>query len=471
MTSSWSTSASGVFLTLDRSRPISLGRQLQEEIRRAIRDGRLAAGDTLPASRQLAQDLGISRGIVQSGYEQLTAEGFLIAVAGSGTRVASTASPPAQEEAPPPSPASAEIDFSPGRPDLGSFPVRDWMWALNQAARIAPTSSFGYPDPSGVEDLRLTLTAYLARVRGVATTSADLVVCSGFTQGAALSLSVLRELGVHSVGIEDPGHPDQTRLVERASMDSVPVPVDESGLDVATLDRSGAGAVILTPAHQTPTGVVLTAARRQALAEWSARTGGYVIEDDYDAEFRYDKKPVGSVQPLAPGRVISLGSVSKSLSPALRLGWIVAPRHLAAAIAMQKEAADHGSPALDQLALSVLMRSGRFDQHLRRMRRVYSRRRAVLVEALAEHARGVTLWGLQAGFHGVAYLAADLNESEVIARAAERSVRLHGLDRYRRRPRPARPGIVFGFGDTPEESIRRGIATIGHLLTPHDRLE
>jgi GntR family transcriptional regulator/MocR family aminotransferase len=465
MRSQWSTSDRDLLLDLDRTRPVTLAMQLQEELRRAIREGRLVEGDALPSSRRLALDLGVSRGLVQASYEQLSAEGYLSATTGSGTRVTSTISASPMREPRPTNNGATWVDFSPGRPDLRSFPVQDWVWATSEATRGAPAGAFGYPDPRGVGELRDTLAAYLARVRGVTTTNNDIVVCNGFTQGGALALAVLKRLGLRSVAVEDPGHPDQTSMVERAGLRAVPIAVDEAGISVAALERSPAEAVLLTPAHQTPTGVVLSPTRRQALLKWIARTGAFVLEDDYDAEFRYDKKPVGSLQPLAPGHVFSIGSVSKSLGPALRLGWIVAPPHLAAAVAMEKDAADHGSSALEQLALSTLMRSGRFDRHLRRMRRLYATRRAVLVDALAVHAPGITLTGLPAGFHAVALLSPSARESEVIEQAAARSVQLHGLTRYRSgKSTTATPGIVFGFGDTPNDAIPPGIASIADLL-------
>ena len=470
MRSQWSTSDGTLLLDLDRTRPVALGVQLEEELRRAIRDGRLVEGDALPSSRRLALDLGVSRGLVQASYEQLSAEGYLSATIGSGTRVTSTLSAGPEPEAPPTSSARTWIDFSPGRPDLHTFPVRDWVWAMSDVTRAAPARMFGYPDPRGVDELRDTLAAYLARVRGVTTTAHDIIVCNGFTQGAALALAVLKGLGLRSVAVEDPGHPDQASMVERAGLRPVPIAVDEGGMDVAALERSPAEAVLLTPAHQTPTGVVLAPTRRQALLKWITRTGAFVLEDDYDAEFRYDKRPVGSLQPLAPGNVFSIGSVSKSLGPALRIGWIVAPPHLASAVAGEKDAADHGSPALEQLALSALMRSGRFDRHLRRMRRLYATRRAVLVDALALHAPGITLTGLPAGFHAVALLSPSADENEVIERAAARSVRLHGLARYRSGSSAVTaPGIVFGFGDTHDDAVRHGIASIADLLEPPSR--
>jgi len=241
------------------------------------------------------------------------------------------------------------------------------------------------------------------------------------------------------------------------------VPVDEQGLVVAGLAASGAQAVVVTPAHQAPTGVVLSPARRHALTDWARRGGGYVIEDDYDSEFRYDKEPVGALQGLAPDRVFLLGTASKALAPAVRLGWIHAPSALAPAVAAEKEMSDRGSCMLDQLALATLLTTGRYDRHLRRMRTVYAARRTALTGAFARHAPGVPLTGLAAGFHAVAPLPPGADEAAVIAAARERRVGLHGIGAYRGHPGPA--ALVVGFGNVRERAIEPAVAAVADLLS------
>jgi GntR family transcriptional regulator / MocR family aminotransferase len=253
-------------------------------------------------------------------------------------------------------------------------------------------------------------------------------------------------------------------LVRRAGLDPVYVPVDDSGLVVDELAATTATAVIVTPAHQTPTGVVLTPERRLGLLQWAERVGGVVIEDEYDSEFRYDKQPVGSLQGLGADRVVSIGSVSKSLAPAVRLGWVLAPPHLVPQIAEEKHLSDRSTPVLDQLALARLMESGRFDRHLRRMRGVYAARRSELVDAIGQHLPLLELTGLAAGFHALAQLPEEANEAKIVDAAAQRSVGLHGLGRYRAPHSEGPPGIVFGFGDVRRDAISRGIATIADLL-------
>ncbi|WP_427171820.1 PLP-dependent aminotransferase family protein [Arthrobacter sp. 92] len=460
----WSGSTPSFLLGLDRDKRGTLGDQLQEALRSAVRSGRLSPGERLPSSRSMSKELGVSRGLVQSSYEQLEAEGYLLARGGSATRVAFTPQSSDVEAGATPTAAAMTYDFSPGRPDLRSFPMRDWMWACGEVARSASAADMGYADPRGLVQLRDVVASYVRRVRGSAAGAANVVVCSGFTQGLSLTLAVLARRGMRRVAVEDPGHLEMAELIRRAGLEPVFVPVDVDGLVVDDLAATAASAVIVTPAHQTPTGVVLAPSRRQALLTWAKDCEGIVIEDDYDSEFRYDKKPVGSLQGLSADRVVSIGSVSKSLAPALRLGWVVAPGALAAEMAEEKYRADRGSPGLDQLVLARLMASGRFDRHLRRMRGVYAGRRAALVEALAAHSPGTPLTGLAAGFHAVAGLPPGTDEGAVIAAAAERSVGLQGLARYRSDPLSGPPGIVFGFGDLREASIRTGIAAIADLL-------
>jgi GntR family transcriptional regulator/MocR family aminotransferase len=242
--------------------------------------------------------------------------------------------------------------------------------------------------------------------------------------------------------------------------------VDEHGLRVRELAATGAGAVVVTPAHQWPTGVVLSPARRRALAEWARRTGGWVVEDDYDAEFRYDREPVGAVQGLAPDRVVTIGTVSKSLAPALRLGWLLCPADLVDPVADLKVRTDRGSPGLDQLVLARLIESGRFDRHLRRMRRAYAAKREVLVRTLTERAPAVGLTGLAAGFHAVAALPAGVTEVTVVEQARARGVGLYGMSPHRSTGAADPAQLVLGFGNLTETAIRDGLLRVADLLQP-----
>ena len=467
MSIEWAGLGPELLLRLDRTLPEPLGSQLERELREAIRSGRLGTGERLPSSRALAGELGVSRGLVLDCYQQLQAEGYLTTRTGSATRVAAGAYLQPAPPVPAAPPSRLAVDFRPGLPDLSSFPRRDWLWALREAAREAPTGAFGYGDPRGSAALREVLAAYLRRVRGAVADPERLVICSGFAQGLNLILRALARQGVRRVAVEDPGDLDQPAIAARAGLQAVPVRVDQEGVDVASLAASDARAVVLTPAHQSPTGVVLAAQRRQALIAWANDRDATIIEDDYDAEFRYDREPVGAVQGLAPDRVALLGTVSKSLAPAMRLGWIVCPAALAEAIAHEKDLDDRGSPWLDQLALATLVQSGRYDRHLRRMRASYARRRATLVNALTEHAPQVELHGLAAGFHAVAHLPDSLSEPAVVSAAGARSIGLYGMSRYRSSGATSPPQLVLGFGNLREGAIAQGITTIRDLLHAH----
>jgi GntR family transcriptional regulator / MocR family aminotransferase len=471
----WSGLSPGLLVRLDRSAGQPLRSQLEAGLREAIRDGRLRGGERLPSSRELARELGVSRGMVQECYGQLLAEGYLTSRTGSATRVADVKERPAPVRSWPahrPPDRVLIADFAIGVPDLSSFPRTDWAWAVRQACGEVASADLGYGDPRGSAVLREVLGGYLGRVRAADADPGQMIICTGFAQGVNLVLRALsRERGVSCVAFEDPGYgsaqADETvRAAAAMGLRAAYVPVDEQGLVVSALAASGAQAVVVTPAHQSPTGVVLSAARRHALVDWARREGGYVIEDDYDSEFRYDKEPVGALQGLAPDQVFLVGTASKALAPAVRLGWVHAPAPLAGAVAEEKEMSDRGSCTMDQLALATLLTSGRYDRHLRRMRAVYAGRRAALVEAFARHSHGVRLTGLAAGFHAVAPLPPGADEAAVVAAARERRVGLHGIGAYRGLPDTAAPpALVIGFGNVRERAIDPAVAAVADLLS------
>ncbi len=465
MSIKWAGLGPELLLRLDRGLAEPLGSQLERELRAAIRSERLGAGERLPSSRELARELGVSRGLVQECYAQLLAEGFLSARSGSGTRVAAGAAHEAPKSvARPALPMHPKIDFRLGRPDADSFPRQDWMWAMREVSRTAPSHTFGYGDPRGSQRLREVLASYLRRVRGAVADPDRIVICAGFAQGLNLVCRALARAGIKPVAFEDPGHPEDHATAEYWGLNAIPVTVDELGIDVAQLGATSARAAVLTPAHQSPTGVVLAAERRQALVEWAAAGDATIIEDDYDSEFRYDRDPVGALQGLAPNRVALIGTVSKSLSPALRLGWILCPTGLLEAVTEEKERDDRGCPALEQLALATMIESGRFDKHLRRMRGIYAGRRQAVIDAFAAHAPAVELRGLAAGLHLVARLPDTADELAVVAAARERSVGLYPMSGYRADGQSRPPQLVVGFGALSEAAIKRGISTVGDLL-------
>src|SRR5580765_8807180 len=324
MSIQWSGLGPELLLQLDRGRDQPpLRSQLEAGLRDAIRDGRLQGGERLPSSRELARELGVSRGLVQECYNQLLAEGYLTSRTGSATRVAAGARPAPAGPRPAPAPPPRLIaDFRSGVPDLASFPRGDWAWATREACREVATADLDYGDPRGSAVLRQVVAAYLRRVRAAAADHERIVVCTGFAQGLGLALRALAARGVTRVAFEDPGYgqagtSSSIRTAGAAGAVAVHVPLDADGLDVAALAASGARAVVVTPAHQSPTGVVLAAARRRELVQWASRCDGYIVEDDYDSEFRYDREPVGVLQGIAPDRVFTLGTVSKALAPAV----------------------------------------------------------------------------------------------------------------------------------------------------------
>ena len=466
----WAGLSPELLVALDRDSREPLRTQLEAALREAIRCGRLPGGERLPSSRELARGLGVSRGLVQECYGQLQAEGFLTSRGGSATRVAAgagaaPAGAPATQDGAPGRSLPLVADFRSGVPDRASFPRGDWAWAIREVCRTAPNAALDYSDPAGRPELREVLAGYLRRVRGAVAAPGDVVVSAGFAQGLTVVLRVLHAAGVRRVAFEDPGYNDARALVSAApGITAVPIPVDDAGIDVTALEASDVDAVVLTPAHQWPTGVVLAPARRQAVVAWARRRAAVLIEDDYDAEFRYDREPVGALQGLAPDRVVLLGTVSKALAPAVRLGWMVCPPDLLGAVTAEKQRTDRGSPGLDQLALAQLIQSGRYDRHLRRMRTLYAGRRAALVSALATHAPSVRLSGLAAGFHAVAHLPDHIDEAALVAAALERAVALYGMRGWRASELDGPPQLVLGFGNLDARAITAGIVAIADLL-------
>jgi GntR family transcriptional regulator/MocR family aminotransferase len=484
MTVHWQSGGPDLFVALHRAGE-PLGAQIQNQLRSAIRDRRLGAGERLPSTRRLAETLGVSRGIVVEVYEQLLAEGYLESAVGSGTRVAATPSvgapgrsgsralPPAAapSSTPPSQPVGlAQIDFAYGIPDLGSVPLADWGWAVAEATKTLPTAQLGDDDSAGSQHLREVVTAYHRRVRAGWAVADDAVIVSGFRQGLTFTLAALALHGIDRIALEDPGPREHALIAHRADLDAVPVPVDDDGIDVARLRETGARAVLLTPAHQCPTGVALGSSRRRELVAWADEVDGVILEDDYDAEFRYDRQPLGSLQGLSPERVIALGSVSKTIAPAMRLGWVLAPHRFVADIVEEKRLSSRGAPGLDQEALALLMQTGRFDRHLRRVRTIYRSRRDVLAAEVQRAFGAGQLRGLEAGCHAVLRLPDGASETAVASAAAALGVRVNPLGHYRFAPaapadprHPFGPALVLGFGNVGEEQIRRGIRTIAAI--------
>ncbi|CAG7636656.1 Transcriptional regulator, GntR family [Actinacidiphila bryophytorum] len=457
-------------LRLDLPPGSSHGRRagLERALRDAVRGGRLAPGSRLPSSRRLAAETGLSRGTVKAAYDQLTAEGYLTARQGSGTVVA--ARPQEASPAVPGRPAGdrpPRHDLRPGSPDVTSFPASAWLRATRRALAAVPSASYDYGDPRGSAELRSALAGYLGRTRGVVAEPDRIVVVSGYVQGLALLTGVLGgQRGGPVVGMEDPGLPFHREVVRRAGGRVVPVPVDGHG---AGADLPRMDAVVVTPAHQYPTGVTLHPARRHALTAWAQQSGGLVVEDDYDGEFRYDRQPVGALQGTAPDHVVYLGTASKTLGPALRLGWMVLPPHLVQPIAEAKLHTDYHTGAVGQLALADLIADHGYDRHVRAARLRYRRRRDLLVERLAgaPGRPGSQVLGIAAGLHALVSLPEDgPDEAAVLRRAAAEGLAVGALgEHWHAQGAAGRPqGLIVGYGTPGEGAYPAALAALTRAL-------
>ncbi len=487
MAKTWATS--GLDLHLDLGSGPAAGRphrrvraRLEAALRDAARTGRLAPGTRLPSSRALAADLGLARNTVAEVYGQLVAEGWLTARRGSGTAVADRAAPsepagPAQPVARPgpgtrpdaagPGAAAARrprYDLRPGSPDLSLFPRPGWLAAARRAMQAAPSDALGYADPRGRPELREALAGYLSRARGVRAHPDRIVVCTGFTQGLSLLSHVLRARGVTTLAVEACGQPSYRDQARAGGLTVALLPVDGAGAVVDRLPGSAAGAVLLTPAHQFPLGAVLAPQRRTQAIGWARDTGGVVIEDDYDGEFRYDRQPVGAMQALAPGQVVYAGSASKSLAPGLRLGWLVLPAALADEVAAARTLADRHGSVFDQLTLAEFLGSGQYDRQVRRARLAYRRRRDRLVATLRQHAPRLRVTGIAAGLHALLELPPGSAEDDLVARAARRGLAVEGLAPYCAPGHPRGPALVLGYGTPPEHAFTGALARLCAVL-------
>jgi GntR family transcriptional regulator / MocR family aminotransferase len=443
-----------LLIQLDRGGDRPLHEQLEQSLRDAVRDGRLTAGARLPSSRTLAAELGLSRGVITSAYGQLVAEGYLETRQGAPVRVAGgvRAHPPR-----PPAPsllAKYAYDFSPGLPDLAGFPRGRWLRSLRSAWRDTALDAVGYADPRGAPELREALADYLGRVRGAAADPEHLIVCTGFRQGLSITCRWLRANGIEDVALEDPGWHSQRLIVEEAGLAVTPIPVDEDGIDVAALQASGADAVVLTPTHQFPTGLVLSARRRAELIEWAERGDRLIIEDDYDAELCRER--IGALQGLAPDRVLYIGSASKRLTPGMRLGWMLTPSWLSWALITAKAIEDGGSEIPGQLALADFIARGELERHLRRMRLRYQQRGATLVDALARELPDWRPSGPTGGLHLTAMLPDHIDEPSLLAATARTGVGVEGLSLHSYTG-DCPPGLVLGHAYMSEPAIERGV--------------
>jgi GntR family transcriptional regulator/MocR family aminotransferase len=451
------------WLSLDRRDGETLRAALGRALREAILTGALRSGVRLPASRALAQQLGVSRGVVTDVYGQLEAQGFVVSRAREAPVVASVQGPrvvraePELEDPPP------RYDLTPTTPDVTLFPLTRWLAAAQHAARTSGSATLDYREPRGERVLRAALADHLGRTRGVIADPAQIVIVQGTAQSVDLLLRVLRARGASRVAVEDPSHTRQHERIQAMGLEVVPRPVDKHGMVVDGLE---ADAVLVTPAHQFPTGCVLSGERRRDLIAWARANRSLIIEDDYDSEFRYDREPVRALQGLAPDHVAQLGTVSKTLAPSLRLGWLVVPAHLVDEAERTKRLLDDYSPALDQLALAELLNRGDYDRHVRRARGVYRARRDRMLAALAKHLPELMVEGIAAGMHLVLRLPPGADDLAIAEDARRAGIRLPALSSFRIKPANS-GGLVVGYGRLHESAVEPAIEALAKVVRPH----
>ncbi|MFB4309941.1 PLP-dependent aminotransferase family protein [Actinomadura sp. GTD37] len=455
--------AGSVDLHLDVDRAGGRRAGLEHALRAAIASGRLTPGGVLPSTRALAAELGFSRGTVTAAYDQLIAEGHLVTVPGSGTRVAATAAARVPAAGPDDSgiPDEPVHDLRPGRPDLDMFPAAAWLRSTRRVLPSAPPEAHALGDPRGRPELREALAGYLGRARGVQADPARIVITSGYAQSLGLLASVLA--GAGPFAMEEPGHFFHRAVVGRAGPGIVPLPVDDMGARPEALGE--AGAAVLTPAHQYPSGATLHPERRRAFTAWARETGAVVIEDDYDGEFRYDRQPVGALQGTAPEHVAYGGTTSKTLAPALRLAWLVLPARLVEPVTEAKRLADAHTQSLAQLVLADLIGTHAFDRHIRASRLRYRRRRDLLVETLRARVPRVRVRGVAAGLHVLVLLPpGGPDEDEVMRRAASAGLALLPLRDHWQDPAGRPQGFIIGYSTPLAAAYRPALDALCAVL-------
>jgi GntR family transcriptional regulator / MocR family aminotransferase len=434
-----------LLVALDRGQRVPLSDQLATQISSAIRRGSLKEGSNLPASRTLAAELGVSRGVVTAAYAHLVAQGYLLTQTRSVPRVAAVRPVPTSR---PPGRTKVRVDFTMLSPDLSLLPRGAWKRALIDTVQTAPLSAFDYGDPRGERELRAALADFLGRTRGLIASHEQIIICQGTVQAMDVACQTLVEHGAGLLAIEEPCANEVRRCAGRAGLRVEGIEVDLDGLRTERLLSSDAEAALATPAHQFPTGSVMTKARRETLAAWLSSPGRFLIEDDYDAEFRYDAEPMAALQGAFPDRVLYLGSASKTFAPGLRLGWLVVPDVLIETASSMKWALDAGSPSLNQLAFARVVVSGAFERHLVKARSEYRRRRAALRAGLAGEIPHSSVEGASAGMHLVLRLPDDLDREALELAAELARMKLESVE---------------GFLSDPPRSVRRLVLSYARL--------
>jgi GntR family transcriptional regulator/MocR family aminotransferase len=446
-----------VLLRLDGAGP--LHRRLERALREAIRSGRVATGAVLPPSRELAQQLGCSRWAVTQAYSQLVSEGYLSSRVGAGTWVSwSGRTRRPARTAPVTTAETYRFDLAPGIPDLRAFPRTRWVEAARMALRSLPTAELGYPDDLGYLPLRELVADYLQRSRGAVAGAGDVVIRTGVSTSVAQLCTALRAMGVDRIAVENPGWSRLRAVIESTGMRAEPIPVDDDGLRTDHLaGQDGLRAVVVTAAHQFPTGAVLSPQRRLELIDWARRNNGVILEDDYDAEFRYDRDPVGTLQGMAPEHVVLLGSVSKTLSPAVGIGWFVAQGPWRRLLA---RSSGPGPSTLDQATFAELLQVGAYDRHLRAMQRRYKSRRDQILTAVRRELPSWSIDGAAAGLHLMLRPPDDLRTTLLAQAALAAQTRIVPLSAYQAHPGDGPDAIALGYGNIADGDVDPAIRSV-----------
>jgi GntR family transcriptional regulator / MocR family aminotransferase len=451
------------WLSLERRAGETLRSALERALREAIVSRAFRAGVRLPASRVLAHQLGVSRRVVSDAYGQLVAQGFLLgrereAPVVAAVQVRNTVR--AEAEAPVPAP---RYNLSPTRADFSLFPLTRWLAAAQHVARHGGPNMLDYGESRGERVLREVLADHLGRTRGVIADPAEIVIAQGTAQSVDLVMRVLAARRASRVAVEDPSQTTARERIQSAGLEVVPQPVDDQGMVVEGLN---ADAVLVTPAHQFPTGSVMSGERRRQVIAWACANRGLIVEDDYDAEFRYDREPVRALQGVAPEHVVQIGTVSKTLAPALRLGWLVVPAHLVDDFGRTKRLLDQFSPSLDQLTLAEFVARGDYDRHVRRARAVYQRRQGRLIAALAKHLPELKVEGIAAGLHLLLRTPLGVDDTAIARDAGRAGIYVPALSAFRIKPSNS-GGLVIGYGRVHESAIEPAVQELARAARLH----
>ena len=456
--------ARDLLLRLDRSRRAPVSRQLEEQMRGAIRSGALVADEQLPSTRVLAEDLGVSRGVILRVYGQLAAEGYISLRQGAAPTV--RAGGLDTPTLPPRNGGGVVSDLRPHMPDVATFPRQPWLRAVRESLAQARVADLGYSDPAGLWDLRGAVANYLSRTRGVTAQPAHTLITAGSTHSLSLLSRVLTRRGERRMAFENPSHRLLRAVASMGGQTVVRASLDEFGVLPETIER--AESLVVSPAHQFPTGVILAPQRRKAVVDWAQRSDVLVLEDDYSAEFRYDGAPTAALQSLAPDRVVYLGSTGKTFAPALRLGWMVLPEALVEDAARELACNMLHVSGLDQLAFARFLQCGDFDRHLRRMRQVYGARRGFITQLLAEVLPDHEVRGIAGGLHVVLGMPSHSAAASVRREAQTLGIGVDSIDQHSFADSAGPAGLVIGYAALPEPTLERALRGLAEIIRRHE---